>query len=55
MELLQNLIKFGKAEGFAYQSPPPLYLSTAICCAEINITGKKHNVNRIHNAFNLRA
>jgi len=28
-----NLIRFGKAVGFAYQSPPPLYFKTAISCA----------------------
>jgi hypothetical protein len=29
---LQNFIKLGNDVGFAYQSPPPLYFSSAISC-----------------------
>ena len=31
--LLQKVIKLGNAVGLLYQSPPPLYLSTARSCA----------------------
>ena len=44
---LQNLTRFGSEVGFAYQSPPPLYFSNAICtCWEKARVPVKRNINR---------